>query len=85
MIALASQWYATMIYWFPVLEVTGKRPVSSVYISLMRTVLMCNSLEMYVSFSSSGESGSGTGEGGLLYFLLVGLIGHVVMSVPYGP
>ena len=59
-----------MIYWFPILEVTGKQPVSSVQKLLMCAVLICNSLVMDVSFSSSGEVGSGTVAGEMLYFPL---------------
>ena len=63
MIALASQWYATMIYWLPVLEITGNRPVSSVYSLLMCVVLMC--ILLYPSL--------GIGSVGLLCFL-VGIV-----------
>ena len=54
MIELASQWYATMIYWLPVLEITGNRPVSSVYSLLMCVVLMCISLSHSLGIGSVG-------------------------------
>ena len=68
MIALESKWYATMMYWLPFLEITGNRPVSSVYILLMWVVLMWISL-----FPSSGTPSGGIGSVGLLCFI-VGLV-----------
>ena len=68
MIALASQRYATMIYWLPFLEITGNRPVSSVYSLLMCVVLMCMLL-----CPSLGNPSGGIGSVGLLCFL-VGLV-----------
>ena len=65
-IALSSQCYAIMIYWLPVPEITGKRPVPSLYSLIMCVVLMCSSLEMYVSSPSLG-----LGSLGLLSFLVV--------------
>ena len=54
MIALASQWYSIMIYWLQALEITGNRPVSSVYSLLMCVVLMFISLCPFLGNSSVG-------------------------------
>ena len=64
-IALASQWYAAIIYWLPVLEITGNRPVSSVYSLLMCVVLMC------IAFCPSlGNPYGGIGSVSLICFLV---------------
>ena len=68
MMALVSQWYATMIYWLPFLEITGSRPVSSVYSLLVWVVLM-----WIVLFPSSGNPSGVICSVGMLCFL-VGLV-----------
>ena len=56
MMALESQWYSTMMYWLPFLEITGNRPVSSVYSLLLWVVLM-----WIVLFPSSDTPSGGIG------------------------
>ena len=70
MISLASQWYDAMVYWLPVHEITGNRPVSSVYSLLMCVVLMCILLSPSL----------GIGSVGLLCFL-VGLVDRTCCRV----
>ena len=38
-----EEWYATMMYWLPLLDLVGNRPVSSVKNLLWRIIFMCNS------------------------------------------
>ena len=64
-IVLASQWYATMMYWLPSLEIIGNRPMSPVYSLLMCVVLMCISL-----CPSLGNPSGGIGSLVLLCFLV---------------
>ena len=54
-IRLASQWYAIMIYWFPLRAWMGNRPVSSVYNLLMGVTCMNSSFERIQGIGSSGE------------------------------
>jgi hypothetical protein len=43
--ALESQWYASMMYWLPLRDRTGKHPISSVKSLLMGSVQMGISVE----------------------------------------
>ena len=54
-IRLASQWYAIMMYWFPLQAWIGKRPVSSVYNLLMGVTCINSSLERIQGIGSSGK------------------------------
>ena len=75
MIALASQCYSTMMYWLPFLDITGNRPMSSVYSLLMWVVLM------WISFCPLlGNPSGGIGSVSLLCFL-VGLVDRTCFLV----
>ena len=65
MMVLESQWYATMICWLPFLDITGNRPVSSVYSLLMWVVF-----RWIVLFPSSSTPSGGIGSVGLPCFLV---------------